>query len=306
MLESTSPVGTTQTISDWIRHERPDLMVSENGTAGSAKDVHLAYCPERVMPGDVIRELVENDRIIGGLSSYSGNLAVRFYRKFIKGDCLVTDVRSAELCKLVENAYRDVNVAFANEISSISEKLDINVWKLIELVNHHPRVNVLQPGPGVGGHCIAVDPWFIVDSAPDEACLIRVARNVNQQRPASVIKRLTEVVEQSGKKYSELSISCLGLSYKADVTDLRESPALQIVEEISRFGFQKQYVIEPYLANLPSTLRRDENISLVEIYEALPNSDIVLLLTDHRVFREIDPKILDGKWVIDCKGVWVQ
>jgi UDP-N-acetyl-D-mannosaminuronic acid dehydrogenase len=208
VLESTSPVGTTEKMAAWMAELRPDLTFPQQ--TGEQSDIRVAHCPERVLPGHVIRELVENDRVVGGMTPRCGETARALYQSFVRGDCILTDARTAEMCKLTENSFRDVNIAFANELSIICDRLDINVWELIRLANRHPRVSILQPGPGVGGHCIAVDPWFIVDSAPEQARLIRTARSVNDAKPAYVIER----VERAARRFKEPVIACLGLSFK--------------------------------------------------------------------------------------------
>ncbi|MDP6641617.1 MAG: UDP-N-acetyl-D-mannosamine dehydrogenase [Nitrososphaerales archaeon] len=303
ILESTSPVGTTEKLMEWMSEERPDLSFPEFGIS-SKVDVALAHCPERVLPGNVVRELVENDRIIGGITTKCAEKAREFYNIFIKADCLITDSRTAELSKLVENSFRDVNIAFANELSLICDKLNLNVWELIKFANHHPRVNILQPGPGVGGHCVAVDPWFIVNSAPDEAKLIKLARLVNDEKPNFVIKKIKQAVSNISKDVSKLSIACLGLSFKPDIDDLRESPALEIAKQVSEMGFVKQYIVEPNIKDLPVEFN-PQITELVELEEALALSDVLLLLVDHLPFKEINLSLLSGKQVIDTRGTLV-
>ena len=224
ILESTSPVGTTEKLAEWLAHERRDLTFPH--THGQSSDIRMAYCPERVLPGHILRELVQNDRIIGGLTPQCAAKAVDLYAHFVEGECILTHARTAEMCKLTENSFRDVNIAFANELSMICDELNIDVWSLISLANRHPRVNILQPGPGVGGHCIAVDPWFIVRSAPDHSALIRTARQVNDAKPAWVVKKVRSVVgdylqQHPSKTARDVTITCLGLAFKADIDDLR-------------------------------------------------------------------------------------
>jgi UDP-N-acetyl-D-mannosaminuronic acid dehydrogenase len=303
ILESTSPVGTTEKLMEWMSEGRPDLSFPEFGV-NSIVDVSLAHCPERVLPGNVVRELVENDRIIGGMTAQCAEKAHKFYNIFIKADCLITDSKTAELSKLVENSFRDVNIAFANELSLICDKLNLNVWELIKLANHHPRVNILQPGPGVGGHCIAVDPWFIVDSAPDESKLIKLARLVNDGKPYFVIKKINQAVSKISKIVSDLSIASLGLSFKPDIDDLRESPALEIAKHVSGMGFKKHYIVEPNINDLPVEFN-PQFTELVELDKALASSDILLLLVDHEPFKEISLSLLSGKQVIDTRGTLV-
>ena len=298
ILESTSPVGTTEKISHWLAESRPDLSFPHR--TGDAADIRIAHCPERVLPGHVLRELVENDRIIGGLSPLCSEQAVELYRIFVEGNCLTTDARTAEMAKLTENAFRDVNIAFANELSLICERLGINVWKLIELANHHPRVNILQPGPGVGGHCIAVDPWFIVDSAPDLAHLIRSARLVNDGKPRWVIDQ----VAQAASKIANPKIACLGLAFKPDIDDLRESPSLEITAHLAHELEATIYAVEPYVDCLPKSLETYDNVEFRDAMSAVQDADIVVLLVNHQHFLEIDRALLKGKAVIDTRGFW--
>jgi len=300
ILESTSPVGTLEKMVEWMKEERPDLSFPES-SLDAINDVFIAHCPERVLPGNIINELVMNDRIIGGISKYCSERAHNFYKEFIKGNCLLTDSRTAEMCKLVENSFRDVNIAFANELSLICDKLNINVWDLIKLANHHPRVNILNPGPGVGGHCIAVDPWFIVDSAPLESKLIRMARVVNDSKPLFVIEKLNKIVNKIDYGIENISIACLGVSFKADIDDLRESPALEIVKKIHEMKFNKIFIVEPNIKKIPRSLT---NAKLVNLNLAISSADIVLLLVDHAEFKNIDLSILSGKHIIDTRGIW--
>jgi len=257
ILESTSPVGSTEQLSTWLGNYRSDLKFPHE--SGDEADIHIAHCPERVLPGKVLTELIENDRVIGGISPTCAERAKDLYKSFVSGECIITDARTAEMAKLVENAFRDVNIAFANELSIICEKLDINVWELIELANRHPRVNILQPGPGVGGHCIAVDPWFIVNAANDEARLIRTAREVNDSKPAYVIDKILE----ASRGISTPVIACLGLAFKANIDDLRESPALQIVIQLAKKSGYRILAVEPHINELPDSLKKYTNIELV-------------------------------------------
>lgn len=296
VLESTSPVGTTEKMSHWLAEARPDLTFPHQ--VGDAADIQIAHCPERVLPGHVLRELIENDRIIGGLSSRCTERATELYRIFVEGKCLVTDARTAEMSKLTENSFRDVNIAFANELSLICDRLGIDVWELIELANHHPRVNILQPGPGVGGHCIAVDPWFIVDSAPEEARLIRVAREVNDGKPHYVLGK----VRAAAERFKAPIIACLGLAFKADIDDLRESPALEIVKDLAATEKSGLLIVEPYIDELPPSLSGLDNIQLVAVEDALAKADIVVLLVNHQQFSNVDRSLLLDKVVIDTRG----
>ena len=302
IIESTSPVGTSEKLIDILSEIRPDLAFPKYNEE-STYDISIAYCPERVLPGNILFELVNNDRIIGGVSKQCAIRAEKFYKLFVRAKCLLTDCRTAELSKLVENSYRDVNIAFANELSIISDKLDINAWELIKLANHHPRVNILQPGPGVGGHCIAVDPWFIIDSAPLESRMIKLARLVNNQKPQFVLDKINEAVLKSKKSVSDLAISCFGLSFKPDIDDLRESPAIEIATKISLMGFKKQYVVEPHIIELPHELL-SHSIELKESQEAIILSDIVVLLVDHSEFKLINPASLASKEIVDTRGIW--
>ena len=303
ILESTSPVGTSEKMMEWMREERPDLSFPKFGDDKFIADISVAHCPERVLPGQVVRELVENDRIIGGVTAQCAEKARELYKIFVEADCLITDCRTAELSKLVENSFRDVNIAFANELSIICDKLDINVWELIKFANRHPRVNILQPGPGVGGHCIAVDPWFIVDSTPDEAKLIRTARLVNDSKPLFVLNKVNQVVQAMGDDTSVLSIACLGLAFKPDIDDLRESPALSIAQKIGSISFSSIFLVEPNIDRIPSGFNSD-NTELIGLERAIKSADIIVLLVDHTSFKSMDLSLLSGKQVIDTRGIW--
>lgn len=283
ILESTSPVGTTEKMVGWL----------------PALDLDIAYCPERVLPGHIIREIVGNDRVIGGLTPKSARRAKELYQIFVKGECLITDARTAEMTKLTENAFRDVNIAFANELSLICDELEINVWELIKLANRHPRVNILQPGPGVGGHCIAVDPWFIVDSAPKTSHLIKTARQVNDSKPHHVLAKVQEKI----RTMKNPKVACLGLSFKADIDDIRESPALEIAERLAKEKIDL-IVAEPHLDELPKSLQLP-NVSAASAEDAIQMADVVLLLVNHRKFASIDKALLQGKCIIDTRGVFV-
>lgn len=291
VLESTSPVGTTEKIRQWVMEENKSL---------EGKKLYFAHCPERVLPGRIVQELSQNDRIIGGIDEKSTEKTVEFYQHFVKGALLKTDARTAELSKLTENSFRDVNIAFANELSIICEKLGINVWELIRLANRHPRVNILQPGPGVGGHCIAVDPWFIVDCAPAEVRLIRTARQVNDNKPHYVMSKVYEAM----KNIANPAIACLGLAFKADIDDLRESPSLQITYDLANTGKAQIIAVEPNIKALPPKLQSINNVKFMGYMEAIEEADIVLLLVDHKEFKALDKKVLNGKIVIDTRGIW--
>ena len=302
VLESTSPVGTTEQMIDWLRDERPDLSFPIFGTNEEA-DVAIAYCPERVLPGCVVRELIENDRIIGGVTPKCAELAQKLYKIFVEAECFITDCRTAELSKLVENSFRDVNIAFANELSLICDKLGINVWEMIKLANHHPRVNILQPGPGVGGHCIAVDPWFIVDSAPNEAKLIRTARLVNDGKPDYVLDKIKNSAKSVGREISEVTVACLGLTFKPDIDDLRESPALGIARKVAKMGFNHTLIVEPNINELPDGFDSGL-VKLTSLEKAINSADVIVLLVDHSEFKLMNLSLLYGKQVIDTRGSW--
>ncbi|PLY16463.1 MAG: UDP-N-acetyl-D-mannosamine dehydrogenase [Sedimenticola sp.] len=299
ILESTSPVGTTELIAQWLSEERPDLSLKGTTSNGADTSVHIAHCPERVLPGQIIRELVDNDRIVGGIDEASTELAADFYRQFVAGQILTTNSRTAEMAKLTENTFRDVNIALANELSLICEQLSIDVWELIKLANHHPRVNILNPGPGVGGHCIAVDPWFIVHTAPQQSKLIRTARQVNTDKPEYVIEK----VRARAARIQNPTIACFGLAYKPDIDDLRESPALHITQQLSEAGIGRILAVEPYIDTLPKVLA-NTSVELCDQETALAQADIILGLVSHRQFRKLSPAMLQEKIVIDSCGVW--
>jgi len=304
VLESTSPVGATERLAAWLAEARPDLSFPQQ--QGDESDIRVAYCPERVLPGHVLRELVQNDRVIGGMTEKCSDAATRLYRIFVEGECVVTSTRSAEMCKLTENSFRDVNIAFANELSIICDKLGINVWELIQLANRHPRVNILQPGPGVGGHCIAVDPWFIVSETPQEARLIRTAWLVNDGKPDWIIEKVNLAVGEflrnnPRKTVVDLKIACFGLTFKADIDDLRESPALGICKELSRLHPGRVLAVEPNIQSLPRSLV--ERAHLVSIEDALENADIAVLLVSHKQFKEQAENAWERQLVIDATGV---
>ena len=297
ILESTSPIGTTETIVRKMAELRPDLHIP--ASRNKQGDLSFVHCPERVLPGKIIRELVENDRILGGYYPTSAEQAAKLYSSFVHGEMLLTDDKTAELTKLVENASRDVNIAFANELSMICDQMGINVWNLIQLANRHPRVNILQPGPGVGGHCIAVDPWFIVDAAPEAARLIRTARQVNEAKPDHVAAKVRTMAE----RFKHPVIACLGLAFKADIDDLRESPALAITMDLARHGVGEVLAVEPYIRELPRPLS-EAGVVLCDLDEALNRADIVVLLVDHKPFVSVPRDRLSQKVLIDTRGVW--
>ncbi len=298
ILESTSPVGTTARLACQLARLRPDLCFPSEHRFETL-DVHVAHCPERVLPGRMVRELIENDRIIGGMTEACAEHAEALYRIFLQGKLFRTDAPTAELVKLAENAFRDVNIAFANELSLICDQLGLNVWRVIELANRHPRVGILQPGPGVGGHCIAVDPWFIIASAPERSRLIRTAREVNDAKPKFVVAQIRERAE----RFKRPVIACLGLTYKPDVDDLRESPALDIATELARAGREQILIADPNLTALPNELAALSNVSLCDTLEAVRQADIVALLVAHSRFRKIPREELLGRVVIDVTGL---
>ncbi|WP_042150759.1 MULTISPECIES: UDP-N-acetyl-D-mannosamine dehydrogenase [unclassified Pseudoalteromonas] len=297
ILESTSPVGATERLAEWLAEARPDLTFPQ--AVGSEADINVAHCPERVLPGYVLRELVENDRVIGGMSDACSEKSIGLYKLFVKGECLITNARTAEMAKLTENSFRDVNIAFANELSVICDKLDINVWELVKLANRHPRVNILNPGPGVGGHCIAVDPWFIVSSAPEEAKLIRQAREVNDAKPHYIL----EQIKQAADQFKKPVIACLGIAFKADIDDLRESPALDITKMLAHAEIGEVLVVEPNIDELPQDFD-GLNIKLVSIEEAMDTANTFAVLVDHKEFKEIDPVEMAKKVLIDSRGIF--
>jgi UDP-N-acetyl-D-mannosaminuronic acid dehydrogenase len=298
ILESTSPPGATQLMADEILSGRPELSI--DGADGKPI-VHFAHCPERVLPGRIMIELVENDRIVGGLTPEATERASAIYRSFCRGEVLETDAVTAEMAKLTENAYRDVNIAFANELSLISDRLGIDVWRLIELANHHPRVNILQPGPGVGGHCIAVDPWFIVAAAPQESQLIHTARLVNDSKPDFVVNKAVEAAAD----LRHPKVAVLGLAFKANIDDLRESPSVNIVRSLAAAMPRADiFAVEPHVEELPDSLAH-RNVHLTELDNALDQADVVMLLVDHDQFKAVDPARLEGKKLVDTKGLWV-
>lgn len=295
ILESTSPVGATERLARWLAETRADLTFPQ--THGEASDIRIAHCPERVLPGHVLRELVDNDRVVGGLTPKCSEAAVAFYKMFVEGDCIVTDARTAEMCKLAENSFRDVNIAFANEMSVICDRLGIDVWHLIGLANRHPRVKILQPGPGVGGHCIAVDPWFIVASAPEEARLVRAAREINDAKPDWVIDKVKAVIGEflmsnPDKTAGDVTLACLGLSFKPNIDDLRQSPALDIATRLAGSHAGRLMLVEPHIESLPAALSGHEK---VEIEEAIAQADVLVLLVAHDAFRDIDTRLKPGQ-----------
>lgn len=297
ILESTSPVGTTEQMAAWLAEVRPELTFPQ--THGEESDIRIAHCPERVLPGHVIRELVENNRVIGGMTSKCSRAATELYKIFVEGECIISKASTAEMVKLTENSFRDVNIAFANEISIICDDLDINVWELIRIANYHPRVNILQPGPGVGGRCIAVDPWFIVNQSPDEARLIRTAREVNDGKPGIVVDSIVALA----KKLKTKQIVCLGVAYKPDIDDLRESPALQIIRNLASMGYD-MLLVEPNIEALPEELTA-VGCQLVSLEKSLDGSQekVISVLVAHKEFNV--PEAFSLKSPLDFCGALI-
>ena len=304
ILESTSPVGATRQMAGWLAAARPDLSFPQD--AGDDADIQIAHCPERVLPGQVVRELVENDRIIGGMSTRATEMATALYRLVVRGDCIATDAETAEMCKLVENSSRDVQIAFANELSMICDRFGIDVWELIRLANRHPRVNILQPGAGVGGHCIAVDPWFIVASAPEEAVLIRTARMRNDAKPDWVLDKgraaiLAALEADPSRSMSDIRVACLGLAFKPDIDDLRESPALAITRRFAGLGC-RVLAVEPHIRELPDSLA-GLPVELVALADAVAQADVICVLVRHSAFGGLRDRLPEGARLVDVVGL---
>lgn len=300
VLESTSPPKTTEKMAAHVLELRPDLKADDGSGAGEGV-IFFAHCPERILPGVAMTELKTNDRIIGGMSEEATRRATEIYASFCDGELLPADAATAEMAKLTENTFRDVNIALANELSLICDKLDIDVWELIELANHHPRVNILQPGPGVGGHCIAVDPWFIVAADRENSNLIRTAREVNDHKPQWVIDRVTE--ELTGIENPK--IAAFGLAFKPDIDDLRESPALNITVELATCSPNAEILaVEPNVKELPAALADKSNVQLADVQTAIDTADVLVMLVDHKQFKAVDPSTVAGKKIVDTKGLW--
>lgn len=304
ILESTSPVGATEKMTEWLAEARPDLTFPL--THGETSDIRIAHCPERVLPGHVVRELVENDRVIGGITDKCSEAAIELYSTFVEGECVKTNARTAEMAKLTENSCRDVQIAFANELSIICDELNVDVWELISLANRHPRINILQPGPGVGGHCIAVDPWFIVSKTPELAKIIHTARLVNDAKPNWVVNKVKLAIAEflqanPSKSAKEVRITCFGLAFKADIDDLRESPSLAIAQEIAKTHPSAINFVEPNIDSLPSSI--SNNATLIDFDGSLEKTDIAVVLVDHSQFKSIKFVPNDLK-VVDTKGIW--
>jgi UDP-N-acetyl-D-mannosaminuronic acid dehydrogenase len=304
ILESTSPVGATEQMAAWLAEMRTDLSFPQQ--VGEQADINIAYCPERVLPGQVMVELIKNDRVIGGMTALCSRRASELYNIFLKGECVITNSRTAEMCKLTENSFRDVNIAFANELSLICDAQGINVWELISLANRHPRVNILQPGPGVGGHCIAVDPWFIVAQNPELARIIRTAREVNDSKPYWVVDRvkaaLADCLTTTGKRAADVKIACFGLAFKPNIDDLRESPAVEVTHLIADWHAGETWAVEPNVHLLPASLA--EKVTLHTLDDSLQNADLLVMLVDHASFKAIPAAQVEQLWIVDTKGVW--
>lgn len=300
VVESTVPVGATAQVGAWLADARPDLTMPSDNAASADHDICISHSPERVLPGQVLLELVRNDRVIGGLGHDCAQKTADLYSVFVEGEMHLTNAQTAELVKLSENAYRDVNIAFANELANVAEPLGIDAREVIALANRHPRVNVLNPGPGVGGHCIAVDPWFIVATAPEHTPLIRTARNVNDGRPEIIANQIAELPNTK----SGGVIGCLGLSYKADIDDLRESPSIHVIELLRGRVNNPILIVEPNINVLPETLSHLENVELVSLEECLRDASVLTLLTDHKTFKAIPSNVLSMKDTLDTRGIW--
>lgn len=300
VIESTSPVGTTERAAEQLRRLRPDLSYPD--TMPELSDIMMAYCPERILPGQTLRELVDNARIVGGLDHRSALRARDVYRHFAMGKIKLTTSRVAELSKLTENAFRDVNVAFANELSLVCDHLGVDVWSVIKMANLHPRVNILSPGPGVGGHCIPVDPWFIHEALPEATPLIRNAREVNDAKP----KRVADQISRLANRYREPVVALLGLAYKPNVDDLRESPALEIAEILAHRGVGRLLIVEPNIEALPVGLAGHPGVEFVDHHTAIAQADVIAILVAHSKFRNADRAALASKVVIDTVGLLQQ
>lgn len=297
ILESTSPVGTTEKVRDLLAQLRPDLKVP--GRTGESPDIAIAYCPERVLPGRILVELIDNDRVIGGITPRCARKALAFYRRFVRGACVTTTSRAAEMTKLTENAFRDVNIAFANELSRVADTMDVDVWEVIRLANRHPRVNILSPGPGVGGHCIAVDPWFLVHADRANTPLIRTAREVNDAKVDYVIERAEAIIAA----HPGMPVACLGLAFKANIDDFRESPALKVASALAaRFG-ERLHVVEPHASTLPASFD-GTSARLTDIDTAIETCPIMVVLVDHDVFKSVPLDERADKIVYDTRGIW--
>lgn len=301
ILESTCPIGTTEKFLLKLKKLRKDLTFPTNNYGKS--DINLAYCPERVLPGNTIQELILNNRIIGGVSSLCSTKAKKFYNLFVLGKCITTNSKIAEMAKLSENAFRDINIAFANQLNIIAKKNNINIWEVINLANLHPRVNIHKPGPGVGGHCIAVDPWFLLDNHKSSNNLISSARLLNDSIPNYVIKEIKTKIKNKNKKINQIKIACFGLSYKAEIDDTRESPSIFIINKLIKLKLKKIFVVDPFVKVKKNIFTSNKNIIFTNSENAIKNSDIILFLVDHKIFKKINKKQIKNKIIIDTKGL---
>jgi UDP-N-acetyl-D-mannosaminuronic acid dehydrogenase len=299
ILESTSPVGTTERIAEWLADARPDLCIARYKDAENEPDVFVCHCPERVLPGRMLTELVANDRLIGGMTDACAAHAMKLYESFVRGSIFTTDCRTAEFVKLIENAYRDVNIAFANELSLLSERFGIDIWSAITLANRHPRVNIMRPGPGVGGHCVAVDPWFLVAGAPDLAHVVRTARETNDAKPQWVVDRVLAMT----RKLKRPTVACFGLAYKADVDDMRKSPAVEIVRKLAENEGTRILVVEPNVTTLPQPLSAFSNVTLVDAKSAVQEADVLAILVNHKQFNSLRTQNFLDRMVLDTVGL---
>jgi UDP-N-acetyl-D-mannosaminuronic acid dehydrogenase len=297
ILESTSPVGTTEQVRDLLAELRPDLRIP--GRGGETADIAIAYCPERVLPGRILAELIDNDRVIGGVTPRCARKALAFYRRFVRGACVTATSRAAEMTKLTENAFRDVNIAFANELSLVADRMGVDVWEVIRLANRHPRVNILSPGPGVGGHCIAVDPWFLVSAAPEQTPLIRTARLVNDGKVAHVVERAAALVEA----HPHVPVACMGLAFKANIDDFRESPAMKVAAALARRFGERIRIVEPYADGLPAEFAGTA-ARLIDLDEAIETCPLMIVLVDHELFKSVPLDERADKCVYDTRGIW--
>ena len=297
IVESTCPIGTTEKVCEVIKQERPDLTVPTED--GEFADIAVAYCPERVLPGRILSELISNDRCIGGITDRCARLAQKFYKTFVRGACITTAARTAEMVKLAENAFRDTNIAFANELSMIADRYGIDVWDVIDLANRHPRVDILRPGPGVGGHCIAVDPWFLVHGAHEMARLIRTSREINDGKLHYTLERACELMD--AHPYAD--IACLGLAFKANVEDLRESPALEIAIELAKRYGERVQIVEPHIRQLPAEFEGTA-AQLTGLDTALERCELALVLVDHDEFKSVPVFNRRHMAVLDMRGIW--
>lgn len=301
ILESTSPPQTTEKMAQHILTLRPDLVADGAENPENKPVLYFAHCPERILPGYAMEELITNDRIIGGQTPRATEIATEVYGSFCTGELLPTDDVTAEMAKLTENSFRDVNIAFANELSLIADKLGIDVWELIRLANHHPRVNILQPGPGVGGHCIAVDPWFIVSADRENSNLIRTAREVNDGKPEWVVNKVRDAAGSSPQPV----VAALGLAFKPNIDDLRESPAMDITQRLAQeLPGATVLAVEPNVSALPAKLEGIGNLEFDTYESAIERADVVVLLVDHEDFKAVPATALAGKQIVDTKGIW--